>query len=341
MRSKTPPLANSSAHPAALLDALKVPTAGRPAMPIAVYPGIALTGATILDIVTDAQAKAEAALALRERYHSQVLLSAMDLSAEAQAFGAEVMLSMEEVPTVLQAVLSSPAEIKQLDVPAPAEARTRVYLETIRQIRAHAPNAFVLGGCIGPFSLAGRLAGVSEAFELTMTDPALLHELLEKCTGFLEQYVKAFLANGADGVIMAEPSAGLLSPSALRTYSSPYVRRIIAALPPCAFVLHNCAARLVHLSAILEAGAGILHFGAPMDLPAALGRVGQENVVCGNLDPAAVFCQPDPEFVFEQTQTLLKATAAHSRHVLSSGCDLPPQVPLSNLDAFYAAVGSV
>ncbi len=40
----------------------------------------------------------------------------------------------------------------------------------------------MLGGLIGPFSLAGRLFGVSESLELTLTEPETTKALLEKTT---------------------------------------------------------------------------------------------------------------------------------------------------------------
>ena len=103
-------------------------------------------------------------------------------------------------------------------------------------------------------------------------------------------------------------------------------------------ILHNCAARWLHLPAILETGLSTFHFGAPMDLPAALGRVPPEVVLCGNLDPASVFCQAAPTEVRARAVELLSKTAAHRNCVLSSGCDLPASAPLANLDALYAVV---
>jgi uroporphyrinogen decarboxylase len=308
-------------------------------MPIGVYPGLGLTGGTVRDLVTDAGAQFEAAVALHERYGTPVIMSAMDLSVEAEAFGAEVHFSEHEVPTVTCPVLSSASEAKGLSMPAPGDKRTVVYLETVRKLKLMPGNPVVLGGCIGPFSLAGRLVGIAESFGLTIEDPELMHELVGKCAQFLEGYVRAFRSVGADGVIMAEPSAGLLSPSAVATFSSPYVRRIVESVgdSPFSFVLHNCAARPVHLPAMIGAGARILHFGAPMDLATALRQVDRELVLCGNLDPAGVFCQGSPEVVAEQTVKLLASTAGFANHVLSSGCDLPPEVSLANLDAFYSA----
>ena len=200
----------------------------------------------------------------------------------------------------------------------------------------------MLSGCIGPFSLAARLTGVSEAMELTATEPELMHLLLEKSTAFLASYVRAFRAAGACGVIMAEPAAGLLSPRSLATYSSAYIWRLAAEAGGDGFtvLLHNCAAKLVHLPAILETGLTTFHFGAPMDLLSALQRVSPEVVLCGNLDPTAVFVQMSPAEVRARTTRLLEDTVAHRNLVVSSGCDVPPNAPLAALDAFYEALAA-
>ena len=311
----------------------------RLAMPIATYPGLALTGAKVRDIVTNPKAQLETQAALHERYHTPFVMSAMDLSAEAEAFGCAIEMSDTEVPTVTQRLITCLDEAKALAVPAVGDKRTGVYLETVRGLRKLSDTLLVLGGCIGPFSLAARLVGVSEAMELTITEPELLHTLIEKSAGFLTAYARAFKSAGADGLIMAEPAAGLLSPRALATFSSTYVRLIA---DDCAdgnfgIILHNCGAKLLHLPAILETGLKSFHFGALMDLPAALGKVTPDVVLCGNLDPAQVFCQLPPAEITVRTVALMRACSDHRNFVISSGCDVPPNAPLASLDAFYAA----
>ncbi len=312
----------------------------RLALPIAVYPGLKLTGAKVSDIVTNPRAQVDAQTALRDRYHSPFALSAMDLSAEAEAFGAHVVVSENEIPTVTGRLVTNLEQAQALPVPQPGDRRTAVYLEAVRSLAQMPGEPVVFGGCIGPFSLAARLVGVSEAMELTVTEPALVHTLLEKSTEFLAAYVKSFKAAGAHGVIMAEPAAGLLSPRGLATFSSAYIKRIAAQVSNEGFtlMLHNCAAKLLHLPAVLETGLQAFHFGAPMDLLGALGVVQPGVVLCGNLDPAGVFVQMPPAEITARASQLLGATAAHKNFVISSGCDVPPNAPLSSLDAFYQAV---
>lgn len=321
------------------LTRLVATTPARLVLPIAVYPGLALTGATVRDMVTNPAAQLAAQAVLHARYRTPVVLTAMDLSAEAEAFGSEIHISDTEVPTVTGRLVTSLQQAKALAVPQPGDRRTAVYLETARRLRELPDRPLVLGGCIGPFSLAARLAGVSEALELTVTEPELIHTLLEKSAAFLAAYARAFRAAGADGLLMAEPAAGLLSPRGMAAFSSAYIRQIAQALDDghFALVLHNCAAKLVHLTAMLKAGPSVFHFGAPMDVLGALGRVDPGLVLCGNLDPSATFVQSTPDEVQSRVRQLLEAVRAHRDFVLSSGCDVPPGASLANLDAFYTA----
>ena len=309
----------------------------RLAVPIAVYPGLALTGAVVRDVATDPAAQAAAEEALRTRYRTPVALTAMDLSAEAEAFGCEVRLSDTEVPTVTGRLVTSVEQARALRVPQPGDRRTAVYLETARLLRRLSDRPLVLGGCIGPFSLAARLIGVSEAMELTITEPDLVHTVVAKAASFLAAYAQAFRAAGADGLIMAEPAAGLLSPRGMAAFSSAYIRPIVEAMEDghFALVLHNCGAKLVHLPAVLEAGPSVFHFGAPMDVVGALARVDPGIVLCGNLDPTATFVQSSPDQVRARVRQLLDTVRAYPNFVLSSGCDVPPGAALACLDAFY------
>jgi uroporphyrinogen decarboxylase len=314
----------------------------RVAMPIAVYPGLALTKARVCDVVSDPQAQVAAQLALHERYQTPFVLSAMDLSAEAEAFGCTLHRSETEVPSVTGRLVTNLEQAQRLEVPKPGDKRTSVHLEAVRRLRTLPDRPLVFGGCIGPFSLAARLVGVSEAMELTVTDPDLMHVVLEKSARFLTDYVRAFRSAGADGVIMAEPAAGLLSPRSMAALSSCYIKTIATTVADghFALILHNCAAKVLHLPAILETGLNSFHFGAPMDLVVALGKVPSDVVLCGNLDPAGVFCQMPPAEVTARTAKLLADTASHRNYVLSSGCDVPPNASLASLDAFFEALNT-
>src|SRR5579859_6298377 len=118
----------------------------RLAMPIATYPGLALTGAQLLDVVTNPQAQVDIQSALRQRYRIPFVMSAMDLSAEAEAFGSAVHFSPAEVPTITGRLVTSFQKARDLPVPDVGTKRTRVYLEAVRGIRSLSDSLCVLGG---------------------------------------------------------------------------------------------------------------------------------------------------------------------------------------------------
>lgn len=311
-------------------------------IPIGVYGGLELTGASVFQAISNADIQTRAALALQEHLQLPTLLTAMDLSVEAEAFGCQIRFSEDEIPTVLGRRAQSMEDIQTLPIPPLGAGRTEVYLDTARQLvqAGKERGVYVLGGVIGPFSLAGRIFGVSEALELSATDPTVLETLLEKATKFLLDYILAFRATGVDGVIMAEPAAGLLSPRGLGRFSSRYVRQIVESSqsPDFAIILHNCAAKLVHLPKILESGAEIFHFGDPMDLPSALTAVNGQAILAGNLDPTSVFYSGNPENIREKCDSLLASVKGHPNFFLSSGCDIPPGTPLENIAAAVKSV---
>jgi uroporphyrinogen decarboxylase len=312
----------------------------RLAIPIGIYAGLEITGASVRTAVSNAQAQTEAILALHERFQTPVMLTAMDLSAESEAFGCSIRMEEEEIPTVIGRLTKTREEVEKLKVPNVGAARTTVHLQTAVNLVKQLPDIPVLGGVIGPFSLAGRLFGVSEALEISITDPDTLEILLDKATSFLIEYVKAFHDAGASGVIMAEPAAGLLSPRGLGRFSAPYVKRVIDTVETKEFtlLLHNCGAKIVHLPKILESGARIYHFGAPMDIVKALEQVEGNIILGGNLDPTSVFFSGKPEEVRQQTRTLLDQTKNYRNFFISSGCDIPPHIPIQNLEVFYSEV---
>lgn len=308
-------------------------------MPVASYPGAQLTGARVRDLVSRADAQVEAILALQERLKTTVRLTCMDLSAEAEAFGATLHQGDDEVPSITGRRVTSLAEAQSLPLPEVGAARTCVQLEVVRRLVADAPATPVIAGVTGPFSLAARLLGVSETMVLTVQDPGLVHAVLERCAAFLRSYVTTLRDAGAAGIFMAEPTAGLISPRALAEYSAPYVQGIQAeaAAPGFTLILHNCAAKPAHLAAILASGAQAYHFGAPMDLRAALQLAAGEILVFGNLDPTAVFLQATPAEVTQLVRQRISEVGMYPNYVLSSGCDLPRGIPLANLEAFLAA----
>jgi uroporphyrinogen decarboxylase len=311
------------------------------AMPVLSFPSVQLVGCSVTELISDPAKQAAGMVRIAERCDTAASVSMMDLSVEADCFGSTIRYSDRDVPTVIGGIVTSPDEADALAVPAVGSGRNGHYLEAIRQAKSAITDRPVLAGVIGPFSLAGRLMDVTEAMLYCYDDPDMVHTVLGKVEQFLIAYITAYADAGADGVVIAEPLAGLLSPELAQEFSADYAGRIVAAVrrEDFAVVYHNCGGSTIQtIDAILSVGADAYHFGNAIRMADMLALIPSDVPVLGNVDPAGQFCNGTPDSIREATLALLAECGARPNFIISSGCDIPPQTPWANIDAFFAAV---
>ena len=314
----------------------------RVAIPIMTHPGIEMIGKTVMEAVTDGSVHAEAIIALNKWYPLAASTVIMDLTVEAEAFGCVINFSRDEVPTVGQRLVSNFDEVQQLSVPLLSAGRVPQFLLANQLTVGAITGKPVLAGCIGPFSLAGRLFDMTEIMMAIYIEPDTINLLLEKCTQFLIDYCSALKAVGVNGVVIAEPASGLLSDDECREFSSLFVTKIVTAIQDDNFsvILHNCGNKGQCTQAMLYTGAHGYHFGNAVNMVEALKVCPQDVLVMGNIDPVGVFKMSTPEQMKQSVKNLLKETAGYKNFVLSSGCDVPPNIPHENIEAFFESLAA-
>lgn len=304
------------------------------------HPGIELIGRTVREAVTDGTVHADAICALNERFPAAAVTAIMDLTVEAEAFGAEVVFSEDEIPNVVGRLVADYDSVAALEIPGLDKGRVQQYLLANRLTAERIKDKPIYGGAIGPFSLAGRLFDLSELMMAIYIEPETVTLLLEKCTDFIISYLRAMKQTGISGVILAEPAAGLVSNDDCNAYSTAYVRKIVEAVQDKDFtvILHNCGNTGHCTDAMIKSGAAALHFGNKADMVQALKDCPAGIPVMGNLDPVGILGQASADIVRAETLKLLEATAGWDNFVLSTGCDVPPHIPFENIAAFYGAL---
>lgn len=312
----------------------------RYALPVLTYPGLGLANKTVMEVITDGKAQFDCINSLAEKYPSAATVTIMDLSVEAEVFGSPIKFSDNEVPTVTTRIVEDEDSAKTLKVPKVGEGRTGVYLKAAELASQNITDRPVFGGHIGPYSLAGRLFDMTEIMVAAMLEPETVEIILDKCTEFLIEFSKGFKAAGANGVIIAEPAAGLLSPEMCRDFSSKYVKKIVDAVQDENFmvILHNCGNTKLLVPHMLATGAMGYHFGNAVNMLDIMPQIPEDRIAFGNIDPASVFKGGTSEEMKSKTLQLLKDMKPFRNYVLSSGCDVPPGTPLENVEAFYSAL---
>jgi len=308
------------------------------------FPAIQKMGITVKELIASSDLQAQAMKIVADSTpEAAASVSMMDLSLEAEAFGSTVHFSDGEVPTVTGSIVNSAEDADALVVPEIGAGRTQIYIDAIGQAVQLITDRPVFAGVIGPFSLAGRLMDVSKAMIYCYDEPDMVHTVLEKVSDFTIKYINEYKKVGANGVVMAEPLAGLLSPALEEEFSCDYVKKIVNATQEDDFlvVYHNCGNCTVRqIESIASNGCRMLHFGNAIDMADMMPKVPSNIIAMGNVDPAGQFRNGTPESVKEETIKLMEKCASYPNFVPSSGCDIPPLSSWDNIMAFFDGVNT-
>lgn len=310
-------------------------------MPILSFPAAQKLNVSVEKLVHSSALQAKAMEIIARDTDTIAAVSLMDLSVEAEAFGAQVRFATDEVPAIIGQLVSDEDEANDLCVPPLSAGRASLCIEAVRTAKENIKEKPVLAGMIGPYSLAGRLMDVTEIMYLCFDEPETVHIVLDKVTQYLITYGQAMKDAGADGIMMAEPLAGILSPDMADEFSMPYVKKIIDALQDDEFavIYHNCGNSVPQmLDSIYQLGAAAYHFGNAIDLLAVMQKTPSDILVMGNIDPAGQFAGGTVDSITAATRDLLAKCGSFANFVPSSGCDIPAHAKWENIDAFFAAI---
>jgi len=311
------------------------------ALPVLSFPCIQPMGISVKDLISNSDTQAKGLKLIADQCDTAASVSLMDLSLEADCFGSEIKFSDGEVPTVVGSIVTDMESAQKLKVPPIGSGRTSIYLEAGAKAVQMITDRPVLGGVIGPFSLAGRIVGVSEAMIFCYEEPEMMNIVLSKATDFLIAYINEYKKTGVNGIVMAEPVTGMLSPDLAHEFSEPYVKKITDAVKGENFIViyHNCGNSTIQMiDSILATGADAFHFGNAIDMEQMMTHIPQNIIAMGNISPAEQFRGGTPESIKKAAHDLLSKCAKYPNFIISSGCDIPPLSPWANIDAFFAAV---
>ena len=92
------------------------------------------------------------------------------------------------------------------------------------------------------------------------------------------------------------------------------------------------------VDAVVATGAKMFHFGDKADMWQLLNTLPKDVIVMGNISPSAVFMCDSTYKMAHDTQTLLRQCLGFDNFMISSGCDIPADTPLENIDKFFEVI---
>mgnify|MGYP000234374132 CR=1 FL=1 len=307
-----------------------------PVIPLLGAPGVQLSRTTFRENLSNPEVQFKTLALLLERFQPDGMFPMMDLTVEAEALGLKIDFPENANPSVRQHPIKDREAFDSLKRNLkPLSGRMPLFIEVVKKMKQNF-SVLIGGYVIGPFTLAGELAGVEDFLEMLITDPSLAKEILSFTTDFLTRYAEELFSAGADVVAILDPTSVTLSPKFFNEFSAPYVKEMAERLRK-PLILHICGDTNHLLEAMAETGAVGLSLDSMVDLREAAERVPENIVLIGNLDPVNVFLRATPEIVERRTRELVERMIGVENFILSSGCDIPIEAPLENISAFMRA----
>ncbi|MEG8945930.1 uroporphyrinogen decarboxylase family protein [Rosettibacter firmus] len=311
--------------------------------PLLGFPALKLINSTIKLAQQNYYEHYKALKSIAETFQPDAIFPLMDLSVEANALGRYTLFPVDDSATVVTEEITNDELEKMKEIDIRYDSRLLGYVETIKLMRINFSNKILIGAYVtGPYTLAGLLLGASNAATLSITNPDYLKQVCEIVTEKILNYVKLLINAGAQIICVLEPSAVMLGPEQFNLFSKNYVNKIcnLCIDTEISVVYHICGNSMHLIDKMCESGVDALSLDskeAGVDLVAVAKKVPENIIIIGNICPTGNILIGKPEDVCNEVNNLLIQMNPYKNFILSTGCDLPKEVPVENIKAFIEA----
>jgi uroporphyrinogen decarboxylase len=301
---------------------------------------------SFLNLCTNPELACEVTLQPLRRFDFDAAILFSDILTIPDAMGLGLHFTEGEGPK-FHHPLRTAADIEKLPIPDP-ELELGYVMDAVRLIRKNLAGSVPLIGFSGsPWTLATYMVegGSSKSFHrvkgLMYEQPKVMHTLLDKLAQSVASYLNAQIAAGAQAVMLFDTWGGVLSTEDYAQFSLYYAKQIRSLLNtnvngqqiPTILFSKGCGQ---WLEAMTDAGYDALGLDWQTDIANARTRVGHQVALQGNMDPIALYAQP--EIITEKVKTILHKYGQGSGHVFNLGHGILPDINPEHVKAMVDAV---
>lgn len=201
----------------------------------------------------------------------------------------------------------------------------------------------LLGFSGAPFTLASYMieGGSSRDFRKTklwmFNDPEGFHELLSLLTDQVIEYLKMQIEAGVHAVQLFDSWAHILSDYHFRTFSLPYMKKIVEALKPFPVILF-CRGSSIFAPLLASAKPAGISLDWQTSLKEVRKNIPSSIALQGNLDPDILYASP--EEIKKQVHNMVHSMREDKGYIFNLGHGITPEVPLESVYALIEGVKS-
>ncbi|HLR34292.1 MAG TPA: uroporphyrinogen decarboxylase family protein [Tissierellales bacterium] len=296
-------------------------------------------GCKISEFNTDGKTLAKAQIAAYRKFGYDGVRVFTDLFTWAEAMGAKVKLPEDYTADIVGPAIENLEDVNKLEPADPyKDGRLPVHIEAmnylIDEVGQEVPCS---GGIVGPFTNAFFLVGVEKMTRLMFKEPEIVHKLCEISLQTSINYTQAIIDCGLTPTI-SEPmsSCTVVSPKHFREFSLPYLRKLVEYITSQekGVTLHICGKTDAIWEDVVSTGITGLSIDNVASLEDCKNTIGDKVKVMGNVDPASIMYLGIVDDVKRGViKGVKEAYNSQKGYVIMSGCSLPVETPLENIEA--------
>ena len=282
-----------------------------------------------------------------ERYPLDAAILFSDILTIPDAMGLGLYFEEGEGPK-FERPINTVADIKNLSTNVMSELT--YVTDAVSMIRQELNGRVPLIGFSGsPWTLATYMVEGQSTREFKKiksflyAEPTALHQLLEKLTVVVIDYLVAQIKAGAQVVQVFDTWGGVLSDQAYRDFSLDYMKKIVtgvnqatdASVPIILFTKGGSP----WLQEIAQSGCTAMGLDWSVDIGQARKMLGDKVALQGNMDPAIL--RAKPAVIEQEVARILNSFGQHtesSGHVFNLGHGITPDIDPEHAAAFISAV---
>ena len=310
------------------------------------YRAVRAIAGDFMSLCKNTELACEVTLQPLERYEMDAAILFSDILTIPDAMGLGLYFETGEGPKFRKPVRTE-ADIEALKVIDTASDLSYV-TDAVTMIRRELNGRVPLIGFSGsPWTLATYMIegqssrDFARAKTMLYTQPELMHQLLEKLSLSVIDYLNAQIRAGAQVVQIFDTWGGALSHAAYAEFSLAYMQKIVDGLishhdgRDVPVILFTKGGGL-WLEKMADTGCHALGLDWSTDITAAKGRVGDRVALQGNMDPAVL--RADPAVIESQVDAILKGFGGGPGHIFNLGHGITPDINPDHVKVFIDAV---
>lgn len=308
-----------------------------PVMPITMQFAADLIGASYLQYETDFRVLAEGQMRVAEQFGFDYVNTMSDPAREASDCGGPVEF-FDNSPAAMieeQAILADKSALARLKMPDPLKGKRMANgIAAVALLKEKVGSDMIVEGWIeGPCAEAADLRGINTLMLDFYDDPQFVRDLfgwvIEMELRFAREQVKA----GADIIGVGDAAASLVGPQIYEDFVWPMEKKLIDGVHALGAKvrLHICGNTRFAFGLMGKLGADIIDLDSMAPLTEARVKMGNNQVLLGNLNPVATLRNGNLETVLVELSRC--HAQAGTRFIIGAGCEIPRDTPHENVRA--------